>query len=173
MSMLIGASAMRMRSANRAYDLMHPEKDAGGAKEGKNEGKDEGKKKDKDSGKGAIHKSSRCYLTSACVEHHGLLDDCHELTVLRAFRDGWLSAQPGGLALIEEYYRIAPAIVDAIEAAGLQHAIYGRVFAVVRSCVASIEAHRPSQAMQAYRALVETLQTQLLPTQPKEEFHGQ
>lgn len=133
----------------------------------------EGKKPpDKGSGKDATAKKSRCYLTSACVEYRGLPDDCHELMVLRTFRDGWLSVQPGGLALIDEYYRVAPAIVDAIETTGLQRAIYARVFSVVRGCVESIEAHRPSRAMQAYRALVETLQALLFETQPKEESHG-
>lgn len=133
----------------------------------------EGKKPpDKGSGKDATATKSRCYLTSACVEYRGLPDDCNELAVLRAFRDGWLSAQPGGPALIDEYYRVAPAIVDAIEMTGLQRAIYPRVFSVVRGCVQSIEARRPSQAMQAYRSLVETLQTLLLEPKPKEEHHG-
>lgn len=133
----------------------------------------EGKKPpDKGADKDPAATKSRCYLTSACVEYRGLPDDCHELAVLRDFRDGWLSAQPGGPALIDEYYRVAPAIVDAIEASGLQRAIYARIFCVVRGCVGSIEAHRPLHAMQAYRELVETLQTLLLETQPKEESHG-
>lgn len=33
----------------------------------------------------------------------GLPDDCHELTVLRAFRDGYMSAIPGGADDIKEY----------------------------------------------------------------------
>lgn len=44
----------------------------------------------------------------------GLPDDCHELTALRAFRDGYMSAIPGGADDIKEYYRCAPAIVAAI-----------------------------------------------------------
>ena len=31
--------------------------------------------------------SGGCFLTSACTEARGLPDDCHELTVLRSFRD--------------------------------------------------------------------------------------
>ena len=38
--------------------------------------------------------SGGCFLTSACTEARGLPDDCHELTVLRAFRDGYLRSQP-------------------------------------------------------------------------------
>lgn len=59
--------------------------------------------------------SGGCYLTTACVEHRGLPDDCHALQTLRQFRDNWLKNQPGGLAEIAEYYRIGPAVVDGIE----------------------------------------------------------
>jgi hypothetical protein len=130
------------------------------------------KKPGKGGGKGSGEKKTKCYLTSACVAYRGLPDDCHELTVLRAFRDGWLAAQPQGPALIEQYYAVAPDIVDAIEASGVARAVYARVFSVVRNCVECIESHRPPRAMQAYRALVETLQALLLETQPKEAFHG-
>ena len=58
--------------------------------------------------------SGGCFLTSACTEARGLPDDCHELTVLRAFRDGYLRSQPEGEAEIAEYYAVAPKIVDAI-----------------------------------------------------------
>ena len=42
--------------------------------------------------------SGGCFLTSACTEARGLPDDCHELTVLRSFRDGYLRSQPEGEA---------------------------------------------------------------------------
>jgi hypothetical protein len=56
-----------------------------------------------------------CFLTTAVCEYHGKPDDCEELTTLRAYRDNWLSKQPGGNALIEEYYAIAPSIVRAMK----------------------------------------------------------
>lgn len=129
------------------------------------------KKSGKGGGKGSGDKKSKCYLTSACVAYRGLPDDCHELTVLRAFRDGWLAAQPQGPALIEQYYAAAPGIVDAIEASGVARAIYARVFGVIRSCVASIEAGRPQQAMQHYAALVHGLQA-VFSSHPQEVHHG-
>ena len=52
-----------------------------------------------------------CFITTAVCEAEGKPDDCAELTAFRRFRDGWLSQQPDGPALIEEYYEIAPAIV--------------------------------------------------------------
>lgn len=59
-----------------------------------------------------------CFITTAVCEAEGKPDDCAELTAFRAFRDGYLKAQPDGEALIEEYYRIAPTIVMCIDVCG-------------------------------------------------------
>jgi hypothetical protein len=56
-----------------------------------------------------------CFLTIACVEFMGKADDCEELTVLRDFRDQVLLQSDEGLALVKEYYAIAPGIVKAIK----------------------------------------------------------
>lgn len=58
--------------------------------------------------------SGGCYITSAVCERRGEADDCEMLTRFRAFRDNWLVNQPGGAEDVQEYYRTAPAIVDAI-----------------------------------------------------------
>lgn len=63
---------------------------------------------------GSSSGSSGCFITTACVEHRGLQDNCHELTVMRSVRDTWLLHQPFGKEQIEEYYRIAPEIVRTI-----------------------------------------------------------
>jgi hypothetical protein len=118
-----------------------------------------GKKPDKGRGEESGAKKSKCYLTSACVEYRGLPDDCHELMVLRAFRDGYLMAQPGGPGIVETYYGMAPALVDAIEASGLARLVYGRIYGVVLGCVESIEQGRPGEALRDYAALVRTLQS--------------
>lgn len=59
---------------------------------------------------------SGCFLTSACVEYLGLPDDCKELTTLRTIRDKVLKATGEGRGLVDEYYRIAPALVEKINA---------------------------------------------------------
>ncbi|MGH3855690.1 MAG: CFI-box-CTERM domain-containing protein [Pseudonocardiaceae bacterium] len=56
-----------------------------------------------------------CFITTACVVSRGLADDCEELTVLRKLRDGYLSRLTGGPALVSHYYRVAPAIVSALD----------------------------------------------------------
>lgn len=57
-----------------------------------------------------------CYLTTASVGVVGLADDCWELRTLRGFRDGFLSSFAAGRALVEDYYGLAPRIVERISA---------------------------------------------------------
>lgn len=57
-----------------------------------------------------------CFLTTACTQIAGLPDDCFELSRLRRFRDDVLIHLPGGKDDIALYYRVAPAIVEAIGA---------------------------------------------------------
>lgn len=68
-----------------------------------------------------------CFITTAVCEFEGKPDDCAELTAFRGFRDGWLADQPDGRALTEEYYRIAPAVVTAIDYCDDRAAVYGAI----------------------------------------------
>ena len=102
--------------------------------------------------------STGCYLTSACVEARGLADDCRELTVLRRFRDGWLSRQEGGAADIQEYYRTAPAIVAAIHRREDAPVIWERLYQeLVAPCVTLIESGQMKEAYVLYRSTAEKL----------------
>ena len=56
-----------------------------------------------------------CYITTAVCQRQGKPDDCAELTAFRRFRDGYLSRQPDGGALIAEYYNTAPGILACID----------------------------------------------------------
>ena len=56
-----------------------------------------------------------CYLTTACTENKGLPDDCYELETMRGFRDNFLLKNKEGIAIVDEYYKIAPAIVSSIQ----------------------------------------------------------
>ncbi|HET6763557.1 MAG TPA: CFI-box-CTERM domain-containing protein, partial [Longimicrobiaceae bacterium] len=104
-----------------------------------------------------------CFLTTACVEARGLADDCAELTTLRAFRDGYMRAQPAGRAMIEEYYRIAPAIVRRMKASPRYPqeiaALYDRL---VAPAVALVQAGRNTEALRLYAAEVRRLQARHL-----------
>ena len=45
-----------------------------------------------------------CFLTTACCEYKGLPDDCHELTIMRKFRDEYLKSKQYGKEMIDAYY---------------------------------------------------------------------
>ena len=55
--------------------------------------------------------SGSCYLTSACMKYfqENFDDNCYELTVLRWFRDNFVSKED-----IKHYYDVAPIIVENI-----------------------------------------------------------
>ncbi len=58
--------------------------------------------------------SKGCFITTAVCVYLGKPDDCAELMNFRFFRDIWLENQPEGKELIEEYYRIAPELVQCM-----------------------------------------------------------
>jgi len=55
-----------------------------------------------------------CFITEAVTSAAGVGDNAEELQVLRQFRDTVMSATPQGQALVQEYYAIAPMVVEAI-----------------------------------------------------------
>ena len=57
---------------------------------------------------------SKCFITTATLKSTKGVDDGYELTTFRSFRDGWLKQNYPHL--IDEYYLIAPQIVDNIDA---------------------------------------------------------
>ncbi len=102
--------------------------------------------------------SGGCYLTSACVDAMGMADDCHELTVLRTFRDGYLSKQDGGKEEICEYYQIAPQIVDGIRESPNSDKALARIYEqLVEPCVKLIEHGECEVAHRLYRSYTRTL----------------
>ena len=99
--------------------------------------------------------SGGCFLTSACAEARGLPDDCHELTVLRSFRDGYLRSQPEGEAEIAEYYAVAPKIVEAIRRKSNCVELFDAIYReLVEPCVAMIERGENVEAHTLYRTYV-------------------
>lgn len=107
--------------------------------------------------------TSGCYLTSACVEAKGLADNCRELTVLRAFRDGYMRSTATGAADICEYYHTAPAIVEKIKALPNAKEIFDRIYAeLVLPCVEMIESGKNEDAYRTYKNYTKMLQTQYI-----------
>ena len=116
---------------------------------------------DTDTGKGTIVDTTdgdkettdvSCFLTTACMRHFGKLfeDDCYELRVLRWFRDNYVEKED-----IEKYYKVAPIIVEAINADEHSDIIYGYIYDnVVDYCVEQIEAGNYTEAYDRYKSSV-------------------
>ncbi|MCP3099950.1 hypothetical protein LZ198_13830 [Myxococcus sp. K15C18031901] len=111
-------------------------------------------------------KKGHCFLTTACVEAQGLPDDCEELQVLRAFRDGFLRGSAGGPELIDAYYALAPRIVEQVQARADARVIWEGVHAIIRVAVEQVRTQAHEAALRTYRTLVEELSARYLPDAP-------
>lgn len=67
---------------------------------------------------------SFCFLTTATCKIKGYTDDCHVLETYRRFRDEILLQNEEGKILVKEYYRIAPHILQKIDARADKMEIY-------------------------------------------------
>lgn len=92
------------------------------------------------------------------MEHAGLSDDCHELTILRRFRDDYVLRTPGGATLVSNYYATAPSIVSAIQQSPNRSGILSSLLVEIRAIVAQIESGASAVAIASYRAMFERLQ---------------
>ena len=140
-------------------------KDTGGpiVKTGPTAGKNRSRNKDgswrkKRSDSGKSRKSGGCYLTTAACEHKGLSDSCHELSVLREFRDQYLLPTNEGRALVERYYQIAPDILKRINT----DSELEKIWKVIKSSVSHIEEQNPEKALTEYREMVMILEAKYL-----------
>ena len=98
--------------------------------------------------------SSGCFLTSACVDYMGKADDCEELTALRAFRDSYMTSFEAGKALVEEYYRIAPAIVEKINQSNKKAEYYAYIYEEISLCLVLIKENQNELVLERYQKMV-------------------
>lgn len=103
-----------------------------------------------------------CYLTSACVRFLGLPADGEELTVLRAFRDGHMSATRERRALVARYYDGAPKIVAVLDSSAMAVAAYLWIYGEIRAAVGLLREGNRAAAQELYVRAVETLAGRLL-----------
>lgn len=103
--------------------------------------------------------NTSCFLTSACMKHfqETFDDDCYELTVLRWFRDNFVSQED-----IAHYYQTAPVIVAGIDNCGESANIaYDYIYEnVVRACVEAIENGDYNFAYERYKSSTLALEEQ-------------
>ena len=102
--------------------------------------------------------SGGCYITTAVCEEYGKPDDCYELTAFRNFRDNWLLSQPDGKELIDQYYRTAPAVVEAINRQSNRTEIYRYINEhYLRKCLEYIENGKNEKCRDLYTEMMEDL----------------
>ncbi len=80
-----------------------------------------------------------CFLTTACVRHRGLPDDCYELQTLRRFRDSYMLASPRRVAMVQEYYRRAPRLIESLRKRRDSDFILTEVFNRIRRACRAVE----------------------------------
>jgi len=108
--------------------------------------------------------STDCFLTTVCTQHKGLSDDCHELSTLRAFRDGFVAEGKDGQELIEAYYGMGPEIVAGILENPNRLEVLNTMYDdLVLPTVKLIESNKNAEARQFYidytLALADTLKS--------------
>lgn len=106
------------------------------------------------------NKREGCFLTSACTEFLGKPDDCEELTKLRAFRDNYMKSSEYGKNLVEEYYRVAPEIVDKINASEDKNKYYSELYQTIILCIAEIDQCKNDEALKLYKQMVDKFKKQ-------------
>ena len=100
--------------------------------------------------------SGGCYLTSACMKYfqEKFDDNCHELQVLRWFRDNFVSKED-----ICKYYEIAPIIVSNIDQLKDNEKIYDYIYKnIFLACVNAIEIGNYEFAYNRYKNSVLALE---------------
>lgn len=110
--------------------------------------------------------SCGCFLVTACAEARGLPDDCEELQVLRAFRDGYLMESEETRAMVAFYYEIAPRIVAAVKASDTAKEELESIYHSITHCVDLIRNQDFETALRLYRNTVAKLAVRFLPDSP-------
>lgn len=101
---------------------------------------------------------SFCFITTAACRALQAADDCEELNMLRRFRDEHLSSTDKGAAVVREYYRVGPMIVDSISKLPDQDALYQQLWdQYIVPSYAEIQREHWDAARDIYVEMVEKL----------------
>lgn len=104
---------------------------------------------------------SFCFITTAVCRALQKGDDCEELMVMRRFRDDARVADPLLQEMIGEYYRVAPEIIQRIQASGQADAVYQQLWTdELCPVLRNLHHHEYRQAALGYIAMVERLSHQ-------------
>lgn len=105
-------------------------------------------------GDGYSSGSSGCFLTTACCDYMGLADDCVELTIMRKFRDNYLLHNEVGEEIVKSYYKVAPQIVEKINANNNKEQIYKEIYQKILKIVELVKTEANNEAVAEYVKLL-------------------
>ena len=101
---------------------------------------------------------ANCFLTSACVSHKGLPDDCAELMILRNLRETVMKPNPIFNQLIAEYNVIAPKMLSNIGDSENKGEILETIYSnLVLPAVNLVEEGKNEEAIAYYRDFVQEM----------------
>ena len=104
-----------------------------------------------------------CFITTACVEEKGLSDDCHEMNVLRKYRDILVTQDEEFRSKVLEYYRKAPLIIQGIESEGNSSSTYNTLYEeMIKPCVQMLDDGKVLEAKELYLSYYEKLSEKYL-----------
>lgn len=107
--------------------------------------------------------SGGCYITTATCKWLRKADDCYELRKFREYRDNILLNEPDGKAIIAEYYKVAPKIVNNIEKSEQSEEIYWKIWnEYLKKCLHYIENKEYEKCKGLYITMVNRIKIQYL-----------
>lgn len=98
-----------------------------------------------------------CFLTTSCVKYFGLADDCHELEILRKFRNDYLLKSSKGRKLVQQYYFIAPTLVKRLENDPNRKNLFKEIYQEIKKACEAIENSEFEKAKIIYQQAVSRL----------------
>ncbi len=106
-----------------------------------------------------------CYITTATLTALNKCDDkCYELETFRWYRDNiLLKEESDGKALVEEYYKTAPLIVEKINKSPERERVYKHLWEqYLKPCLEAIEKGEYKKVQELYISMVRNLQRKYL-----------
>ncbi len=98
-----------------------------------------------------------CFISTACVKYYGLEDKCYELQTLRFFRDYYLLKSSHDFLLVQQYYTIAPLLVQKLESDKNRGILFKKIFYQITKACEAIEARQFEKAKAIYCNTIEEL----------------
>lgn len=106
---------------------------------------------------------SNCFLTTACVTHRGLADNCSELNTLRRLRQEHMCNNPEGEAMLQVYDRLGPELVNAIRSADNKEEILEYMYQkMILPAVELVQRNKPAEAISYYKIFTQALSERYL-----------